>query len=67
MGDLSNIIDMLKDFKTFGKNIVELFRGIPDLFIDLGSLGDKETGFDKVSPDNPDEDVWKWKGPKPTK
>lgn len=43
MGDLSTIVDMLKDFSKFGKNIVELFRGIPDLFISLGSLGDKAT------------------------
>lgn len=41
MGDLSTIVDMLKDFSKFGTNIVELFRGIPDLFISLGSLGDK--------------------------
>ncbi|WP_408911384.1 hypothetical protein ACKFRZ_02030 [Corynebacterium gottingense] len=43
MGDLSAIIDMLKDFSKFGKNIVELFRGIPDLFISLGELPDKAT------------------------
>ena len=43
MGDLSTIIDMLKDFSKFGKNIVELFRGIPDLFISLGELPDKPT------------------------
>ena len=39
MGDLSTIADMLKDFGKFGKNFVELFRGIPDILIRFGSLG----------------------------
>lgn len=48
MGDLSNIVDMLKDFKTFGKNLVELFRAVPDILVRFGSLGDKakELPFD---------------------
>ena len=28
MGDLSTIVDMLKDFSKFGKNIVELFLSL---------------------------------------
>ncbi|WP_297586834.1 hypothetical protein [uncultured Corynebacterium sp.] len=48
MGDLSTIIDMLKDFSKFGKNIVDLFRGIPDLFIDLGKLPSRATDFENA-------------------
>ena len=48
MGDLSAIVDMLKDFSKFGKNIVELFRGIPNLFVDLGKLPSRATDFENA-------------------
>lgn len=43
--DLSAIIDALKDFATFAGNIVKLFRGVPDLLLNLGGLGEKATTF----------------------
>ena len=45
--DLSAIIKMLKDFETFGKNIVGLFRFFPDFLLKLTELGDKATSLEK--------------------
>lgn len=40
--DLSAIISLLKDFETFGKNIVDLFRWIPKFIVQLSELGGKD-------------------------
>lgn len=43
--DLSAIISALKDFETFGKNIVGLFRFVPDFLLKLTELNEKATGL----------------------
>lgn len=47
--DLSAIIKMLKDFETFGKNIVGLLRFFPEFLGQIADLasGEKATGLEK--------------------